>query len=411
MLFADFFVRFAIEAGFDLSKEGRGWSDQQYTIGTVTAKFLSAEPYLEFSCTDQSKAQMVQSAVSKAHAHVGALLHGQPSNLQVVWYSAKLSEQPFSFNTPFDGGSSLVMRLQLQWNFVGWLTLGDMVLVECVPIAPNGEAAPPVMSVNLPVSITVHVGVRAPRAGYFSDHLAHTVVETAVAICSFATMRSLRPPGGLFPAEAGSIPDLTAHLTDPKMQRLARRGHSVAIFETIGRPGGQEYLRRLRAALLTFDAALSTEHEDIACMLYVVAAECLMSLSKQEAPWRDNRLTARFLWFFEMLMSTDLDVLVAHGNFETTFGIKRGKKKATTLRKHLLNEIYEFRSQLVHAGRRQSYSPFSEVMESRSARRGIFAEFAEMAIIRYIESPRTGIDGHPNLALDDDPSILPKRGG
>jgi hypothetical protein len=176
---------------------------------------------------------------------------------------------------------------------------------------------------------------------------------------------------------------------------LARKHIPLDIFSQITWPGGFEHFQRLRAALLTFDAAVHQERNSVACILYVVAAECLTALNTD---WRDNKLTKRFIQFFNDLMPTELDQMVAHGNFEAVFGIRRGTRTGRALRREMLEQIYDFRSGHLHSGLRPSYRGFASGFDSSDdVRRALFADFAEGAILRYLSSPRSSLIGHPNF--------------
>lgn len=85
---------------------------------------------------------------------------------------------------------------------------------------------------------------------------------------------------------------------------------------------------RVRGAFLSYDAALRQEREQVAMILYVVAAECLTNPFE---PWKTQRLTARFVEFFDELMPDFLDEMVQHGNFEQAFNILRGTRAPRTL--------------------------------------------------------------------------------
>jgi hypothetical protein len=153
---------------------------------------------------------------------------------------------------------------------------------------------------------------------------------------------------------------------------------------------------RARAALLTFDAAVRQERDSVACILYVVAAECLTTPYTE---WRHSSLTKRFIGFFDELMPGELDKIVAHGNFEEAFGVSRGTRTSRSLRRALLDRIYDYRSGQLHEGLRPSYTGFGmRLGVGDEIRRGLFADFAEGAILRYLDAPRASLVGHPSLA-------------
>src|SRR4029077_19101589 len=132
-----------------------------------------------------------------------------------------------------------------------------------------------------------------------------------------------------------------AQRIDQAILTLARKHVPLDIFSPIGVPGGRQFFERMRAAFLTFDAALQQQHNFVASILYVVAAE---ALTTPNVNWRDSKLTNRFINFFDELIPSDLDTIVAHANFEEAFEIRRGTRTARSLRRELLDRIYELRS-------------------------------------------------------------------
>ena len=86
-----------------------------------------------------------------------------------------------------------------------------------------------------------------------------------------------------------------------------------------------------------------------------------------------------------------------HGNFEESFGIKRGSRTPEKLRRILLTKIYGIRSNLVREGIGQSYDMFSTEFPMEAVKRSLIADFVEMAILTFIESPRESCVGHPGL--------------
>ena len=110
-----------------------------------------------------------------------------------------------------------------------------------------------------------------------------------------------------------------------------------------------------------------------------------------------QQATKRFFEFYDELMPSDFDEIVAHGNFEEAFGIKRGARTARALRRELLNRIYDYRSGQLHEGLEPSYEGFLAFDRGAQARRGLLADLAESAILRYAAAPRSSLVGHPAL--------------
>jgi hypothetical protein len=175
---------------------------------------------------------------------------------------------------------------------------------------------------------------------------------------------------------------------------LARQGIPLDIFHFA--VADKESWQRIRGALLSYDAALRQQREQVAMILFVVAAECLTNPFQ---PWKKDRLTTRFVKFFSGLMPDHLDSIVQHGNFEQAFDVARGSKSPKTLRRMLLERLYEFRSEPVHEGLAMAYEGFGH-SRITGQRRMLVAWFAECAILYYLQAPRTSLIGHPVTAPD-----------
>jgi hypothetical protein len=151
-------------------------------------------------------------------------------------------------------------------------------------------------------------------------------------------MRAVELPPFVAPSRPEQVPELDERNKDQTLRTLARRGVSLdIIFSAMSAPGGLEYFNRFSV----------------------------------------------------------VDELLAHGNLESLFPIKISKTKPTrkkpgkkpeTLRRDLLELIYEFRSGNVHEGLQPRYRGFNSSLPFRAAedvRRGFYAEFAEHAILAY----------------------------
>jgi len=93
-------------------------------------------------------------------------------------------------------------------------------------------------------------------------------------------------------------------------------------------------------------------------------------------------------------MPQALDAIIQHPNFNSAFLLKRGTRTMPPLRKALLEEIYTVRSALVHSGiqpiqHRFGFEPYAAI------RRDLLANFAENAILAYIQLPSSSLIGHP----------------
>jgi hypothetical protein len=142
------------------------------------------------------------------------------------------------------------------------------------------------------------------------------------------------------------LAELETRRTDMTILTSARHGMPLDMFHLVAL-GDMDSWARLQGALLSYDAAIRQQREQVAVILYVVAAECLTNPFQ---PWKTERLTTRFIKFFDELMPGELDSMVQHGNFEQAFGIVRGSKSPKTLRRLMLDSLYGFRSEPVHEG-------------------------------------------------------------
>ena len=392
MLLADWFVCLARESGIDLSK--RSSSGQAITVGDpsgfhVIAHFTEKPPFLKFLASDTSRQNLVDDIVAKAVAHVERGDFGG-----IVWYSTKLNEVEVRF-PPLSLMSPFLQRLGSQTRIAGWRRLGISILLEFVEEVPEDWAEKkPILAPKAVVD--VNIAAPGPCAGYFSSHIAHGVVETVQAICAFALGRSVELPHTVFPFEDEKLPELNKRRGDPAILTLARKGTSLDIFTPLAADGGLELFRRVRAALITFDAATRQDHDSVAAILYIVVVECLVT---PYTDWRRERVTKRFIEFFDELIPDDLDQIVAHGNFEEAFGMRRGARTARALRREVLDRMYDYRSGQLHKGLEPSYQGLGGVGVDvgSSARRGLLGDFAEAAVLRYLSAPRSSLIGHPEF--------------
>jgi hypothetical protein len=402
MLLTDWFVRLAQESNLDLSQ--RSSNGERFTIGDqkafhVIAHFTKEAPFLNFVASDDSRQNLIDEISAKAAGYVEARDFGG-----VVWYSTELHEVKIEFS-PFSVMGPLLQRLGSQTRIADWRRLGTNILLEFVEEIPEGWAEKqPILAPT--AVVRVHIAASGPCAGYFSSRMAHDVIETVGAISTFALGRPVQLPHAIFPARDEDVPELDKRRTDPEIPTLARRGTSLDIFSLLAVDGGFDVFKRARAALITFDAAVRQERDSVATILYVVAAECLTTPNTR---WRLEKLTKRFIKFFDELMPAELDQIVAHGNFEEAFGIRRGTRTERALRRELLDRIYSYRSEPLHEGLDPSYRGLGVVVDSANEiRRGLLADFAEAAILQYLEAPRVSLVGHPVIDPPEEKPAAPK---
>ena len=385
-------MRFAAEEGIVLSS--RGQSGDSLTLGDgkgtdVIARFSDSPPFLIFTSPPNLSTAAVSRAARRAEERVSANDFGGE-----VWFSFELQEQELNLFAPHSGITALVLRLGTQVRITGWRRLGPSVLLEFSE-GPSKDGNPDAPLLAPPAIIHVHVAVPGPREGFFAQSTATGVVELVAAICTFALGRPVNPPSMVFPAKAEALTHLGERNRDETILTLARKSISLDIISALGVPGGFEWFSRLRAALITFDAAMRQERDSVASILYVVAAE---SLTVPKTKWRDRRLSARFREFYLDQIAADLDTIVQHGNFEAAFSLKRGRKTPLSLRKKVLDKIYDIRSGHVHEGLPPSYKDmFSGHDLGADMQRALIHDFSEAALLSFIRVPRSSLVGHPIL--------------
>lgn len=386
MLLADWFRRLGLEAGLPLTQYGS--SGEAFSVGDpkgllVTAQHVDHHPYLAFRSNDPSLTDTVERIAAQAAARVA---NGELG--ATLWYSGAFQEPPLKMSA-FSLIGDFVSRLGSQTRIAGWRRLTEGILLEFLE-----EASETTDAVAAPrATVNFHVSVQGPREGHFSSAIAHGVVETVGAICAFALGRPVELPFGIFPSKPELVEELERRRGDRTIGTLARKGVSLDIFSPLARDAGERQISlHVRNALLSFDAAGTQTRDRVACILYVVAAECL---TVPPTKWKDSKLTKRFREFFDQLMPADLDQIVQHANFEEAFGIRRGQRQARSLRREALERFYDIRSGDLHEGIGPSYQGFGPLDTVRWAQRALLRDFAEAAILRYLAKPRSSLIGHP----------------
>lgn len=389
LLLVSWVHRLGSDAGFALEEHGS--TDKTYRMGSqsgfhITAEFAQQPPYLTFKANDPEKQATVDEIAVSAAARVEANDFGDPH-----WHSADLEVPAYSMRDTIDALSGFLMAFGSP-RISGWRRLSGHALLEFIEHpAPDwkAEGGLPPMTI-----IRAHLRVPAPRPGYFCQTIANRAIETVAAICSFALMRSVYLPPIIGETDSSTASQLDERAADPNVPTLARKSIAVDVMGFVLRPGGLECFERLRSALLTFDAALGQRHDAVACTLFVIAAEAL-TVPNQD--WKHYRQRDRFCHFYRELMPEKLDEMIQHQNLEAMFAIKRGLLKPRELHRRFLMAIYGFRSVNVHSGLQPNYNGM-RMASPVQVRRAFLAEFAETAILEFIQRPLSCLTGHPNYS-------------
>jgi hypothetical protein len=393
LLSASWLVRVAGEAGYDVSQMSLSFAP--FIIGPQVEGFhievtpAAEYPWITAVASDPAQQNRIDELARQSGDRAAAGDLGGH-----VWYSAPLVSEPSVIAVPYM--DRLLEQLMNQTRFVGWGRVSSGILLhfreELPEGQPNPEDNPFVVHRAL---IDVHIAAPGPACGPLTEPMAHRCLEEVAAVCTFFLGRAVDFPPVIAPAEDGAVTDLNTKMSDPNIGTLTRNGVILDIYEDLFSRGGLESVNRVRNALLSYDSAIRQHREQVALILYVVAAECL---TNPYQPWKTERLTTRFIKFFDELMPNDLDAIVRHDNFEAAFGITRGNRSARALRREFLDTIYNQRSEPVHEGLSASFQGFGGMGGPAQLRRALASQFAQNAILRFLESPRTTLIGHPATA-------------
>lgn len=402
-LSASWLRRYLGEAGYDVSQTSLS-PEHPFIIGPqdgqhITVTPMNSPPWIAGESSDQECQQEVDELVQRSGEASSRVLVSEDDFGGVVWYTCTLSDEQPNLADPMFF-SRVQQLLSTPARIEGWLRLGDGVLLnfrEDGSNLPDGAAEGETVLFHPKALIDLYIAVPGPADGPFTRPIAHHLAEVVAAICTFALGRPVNLPPIVMQVQdfhSETVAELEARRSDINLT-LARQGIPLDTIVPLALADVDSW-QRIRGALLSYDAALRQQREQVAIILFVVAAECLTNPFQ---PWKIDRLTKRFVTFFNELMPDHLDVMVQHGNFEQAFGIDRGSKSPNTLRRKLLECTYQFRSEPVHEGLAMAYEGFGHSAIT-GQRRMLVAWFAEYAILNYLQSPRTSLIGHPATATE-----------
>jgi hypothetical protein len=397
-LAASWLLRLVGEAGYEISQ--MSLSMDPFIIGRpddfhITVTPQDSAPWIQAVSSDQSRQDEIEELVKRSGELASRDLKSDEDFGGRIWYHCRLVSEQLNFAEPMFQ-SRWQERMHLATRILDWRRLGWGVLLNFSEDVPEGGAPEQeLMALNLPTPIVdVYLAIPGPVHGPFTNPAAHAIAEVVAAISTFALGRPVNLPPTIWPAQTEMLAELESRHKEVSILTLAR--HGIALDRLHLTVEDRHSWDRFRGALLTFDAALRQQREQVAVILYIVAAECLTNPFQ---PWKTERLTTRFIKFFDELMPDRLDEMVQHGNFEQAFGILRGSKRPKKLRQLMLESWYGFRSDPVHEGLAMAYEGMS-FSGLAGQRRMLASWFAEWAILSYLESPRTSLIGHPVTAPD-----------
>jgi hypothetical protein len=399
-LSASWLLRLVRDAGYEVPQTSLSMTP--FIIGRpddfhIAVTPQDSAPWISAVSSDQSRQNDIDELVKRSGKAASGDLKSDDDFGGLVWYQCRLVGEQLNFAEPMFQ-SRWQERMHLATRILDWRRLGWSVLLNFSEDVPEGGVPEQeLMALNLPTPIVdVYIAVPGPIDGPFTRPIAHGISEVVAAICTFALGRPVNLPPTVWPAKTEMLDELESRRTDTSILTLARHTKPLDVLYLTAED--RQSWDRVRGALLSFDAALRQQREQVAMILYVVAAECLTNPFQS---WKTERLTTRFIKFFDELMPDFLDEMVQHGNFEQAFGILRGSKMPHTLRGKLLGTLYVFRSEPVHEGLAMAYEGMS-FSGMAGQRRMLASWFAEWAILSYFEAPRTSLIGHPATAPPPD---------
>lgn len=395
LLSASWLLRLARDSGYHLPQTGTSGATHIFSRPDggfrIDVTLTDRPPWITATASDSAEQTRINELVRQSGHRVAAGDFGG-----FVWYSTTLEGQS---TPPIDARfmARMLEALGSQTRIQGWRRLGWHVVLNFREELPEGGIPEGGLLFAPKPVVDVHLAVPGPAEAPFTSPIAHRNVELVGAICTFALGRPVDLPSVVFPADDEDVAGLETHSQDLSIPILARNGVSLDIFNGLLALGGLPSVIRARGAFLSYDAAVRQEREQVAVILYVVATECLTNPFQ---PWKKDRLTKRFVTFHEELMPQDLDEIVQHANFEQAFAVTRGNRTAPALRRELLSRLYTLRSEPMHEGLSMSFEGMAGMASGAGLRRALASDFAQKAIIRFLQSPRTSLIGHPAWPAD-----------
>jgi hypothetical protein len=383
-------VQSLAEQRLALGQHGSGRTAQggeTYNFGDPTASNFVFERSLNGQWNLRSSQGLaekgIQAIVSDALGKVASGDFGDD-----VVYQTTMQAKAFAINP---ASMSQFARLLGDQKYIdGSLRLGDRVLLEFKPKAPDNPAVPQLFAPETDITVTIFTP--GPTAGDLAQKIAMGITETVGAICAFALGRVVDVPLMIFPLTDEAAVAAQSRRWDRSILGLAREHVSLDIFGEFAALGSMDGLLRVRGALLSYHAALQQSSPDVALMLLVSSLE---SLIVPRPEWRKEKATKRFIEALSDLCPEVIDSLVNHPNVEQAFSYKK-KGGPRAQRRQLLDQIYVLRSNPTHSGLGLSGAGMlSMFADSGSMRTALLSDLARGALLQFLQAPRSSLIGHP----------------
>jgi hypothetical protein len=370
-LFGDWLLRL-LEDAYGVQQHTQG---EPRTIHLKNGVILHAttQPDLGVRTEPPGQEAGFEELVSQARSRTDASDLGQG-----VWWTVTLAGR-FGIDFMSDQMMRVMSEEQL---FRGAWRLGPKIALKFDPGEIEGPAPRGMRGGTLRIETTFWT--QGPSHGLIAGRIAGQLGPLIRTLCVYATGVPFDAPAGVFPAKEDPSGELA------NAPEIAVAG--VQLFPAVmqfGNTQNKEAIDRLLGALYSYEAAIAQKAGSVALILFVTALE---ALSVPNAPWRQERVTARFIGFISELCPAEVDTILAHGNFAQVFGNYSSPRR-------FLSELYDLRSSLAHTGLTpHAFGRLMNLTMDAQIRVALASELARAAIHRFLTAPRSSLIGHPGLA-------------
>jgi hypothetical protein len=377
-LFGDWLLRL-LEDNFEVQQQTLGEPREFRLEGGVLLR-VTNEPDLAVTAEPAGREVDFDELVADARSRTDANDLGAG-----VWWKATLTGE-FGIDFMDDQMMRVMSEEQL---FRGAWRLGRGVALRFDPGEIEGPAPRGLRRGTLKIETVFWTP--GPSHGLIAGRIARQQGALIRTLCVYATAVPLAAPAAVFPAkedpssEVASAPELAVEGL-PLHQAVMQ----------FSKTENKEAVDRLLGALYSYEAAIAQKAGSVALILFVTALE---ALTVPNAPWKQARITGRFIGFIKELCPSELDTIIAHGNFAEAFGSYTSKRR-------FLSELYDMRSRLAHTGLTPHvFGRLHDLQVEAQVRVALASELVRAAIHQFLASPRSSLIGHPALSSHQDETL------
>lgn len=226
-----------------------------------------------------------------------------------------------------------------------------------------------------------------PGHGPFGANVARTWATFMRALVALASAAPVSGLNLLSPARDAFLAEALLLRTDNTTPELQIDGKRV--WERVARLyhcGAREAFDRFFGALQAYEQALSQRNAGASIVFFVTAIE---ALTVPNAPWKQDRVTKRFVEFLLEACPEAIDEVLKHTNFGQAFGRPMNRKQ-------FADHLYKLRSSPVHTGRLGQITSATFLDDDGASMRvALVSDVARAAIMRFLDVPFSVLTGHP----------------